>query len=132
MDRFCQFSLVLSLMSLTTALAAETDRQVVEDRGNKFEVSVDRSSGRVRVKTDRMKDKAPKEMTVTLFSDPETSQTIRLKALNLTDPMPVYEGALSRQAQSYVGVELRFETSLKSLRVLRSMPRLPERGGGLR
>ena len=124
---------ILALLLVNTALGDvdkkntperhETEKStVVRDRDFEFQMSLEGSKGKVSVSTLKRKKEAPREMSVTIFTDPETSQTIELRALNLTDALPRYQGQLAQNVRSYTGFELRFETGAKAQRVLHSIP----------
>ena len=115
-----------------TAIAASQDTgphggAVVQDSSHKFEINLDPSGKSVSVFTLRSKDGPPKKMAITLFRESGTDQTIDLKAIDTAQTsLPKFQGELSPNAGSFVGVELRFQTSFKStMKVLKLMPYIP-------
>lgn len=105
--------------------------QVVQSEAHRFEVKIDPDGGNIEVYTLNRRKQPPKNMSITLFRESGTGQTVTLNAVNMRDPLPRYQGELSLASGSYVGAELRFEVSLKSFAVLKFMPRIPRREGGL-
>lgn len=103
--------------------------QVVRSEAHQFEVKIDPDGKSIEVYTLNRKKPAPKNMSITLFRESGTGQTVTLNAVNLKDALPKYQGEFSLASGSYVGAELRFEISLKSFKVLKFMPYIPNRGG---
>ena len=129
--------LPLLIFCLSTFTAAEESQQtapegphggsVVSGKHNKFEVTIDPTQKSVHVYTLEAKKGAPKKMRITLFRERGSGNTIDLQSMNLKEALPQYQGKLSVANDSYVGVELRFETGLKKLEVLKFIPYMPTR-----
>ncbi|MEW6057348.1 MAG: hypothetical protein AB1540_12120 [Bdellovibrionota bacterium] len=102
---------------------------IVRSEAHQFEVKIDPDAKNIEVYTLNKQRPAPKTMTITLFRESGTGQTIVLEAVNLKDPLPRYQGELSLASGPYVGAELRFEISVKSFKILKFMPYIPNRGG---
>lgn len=90
--------------------------QVGESGDYQFEVKIDPAKKSVSVfslGSQKRKD-LPNEMNLSLFTDPTTGETVRLKAVNLAPQSgtpqraqpPVYQGKLDISAGSYVGLEI--------------------------
>ena len=123
---------LLPILFLSPINAAETVTQatakgphggtIVKDESNQYEVKIDRASRHVDVFTLNQQNTPPKSMELTLFRDEGTGQTVSLRAVNINDPLPKFQGEIKSFAGSYVGAELRFEVSLKSLKILKFVP----------
>lgn len=116
--------LVVFWLAIGRALAA--DGQIVGDEKNKFEVKIDPGTQHVAVQTlEASGSQKPRKMSITLFHDREHKQTIELKAVNLNQKFPRFEGELGPNAGSYAGFELSFGVSAKALRALPFVPYIP-------
>ena len=106
--------------------------EILETDSHKFEVTIDPKKKSVSVFTLRAAKKPPKNMTLTLFQDPETGATIDLKAVdyNTAPQLPSYSGRLGPGSESFMGMELRFELSSKAIKVLKSAPNIRHNSEG--
>lgn len=117
-------SVLMGLLSFPVLAAKSTN--ILGDHDFKFSVSLE-DSGKVSVSTLKKNgDPLPQEMSVTVYDNAETSQTVQLQAVDLTEPLPQYMGNLQRNVGSYAGMELKFSLGRKS-KVLRSPPIRPIR-----
>jgi hypothetical protein len=114
--------IVVSTIGWEPVLAGELGTEsskVVGDKDYQFQVSVDRQNNQVSVHTLKSALEPPRDMSVKIYTDPEKSYTVQLHALSLNTQLPLYQGQLSQNTGSFMGVELRFESQGKG-KVLRS------------
>lgn len=100
---------------------------IIGEGPNQFEIKVDKKGHAVDVYTLGKKKTFPKVLDLTLFRDSDTGETIKLTPINLHGTATHYRGSLAPNQGSYIGLELKIETSFKSFKILRKMPQLPVR-----
>ncbi len=124
-------STLLILLGIT-AQAMGPEAITVKDESSEFTVTI--KNGTVSVlNSSKEKRRArlltPDDMTITLFRDPETKQTISLKAVEPGgSARPRFEGRVADRESSFVGFELKFSLPGKGTKVLKHMPQLPSPG----
>lgn len=122
------FSLTLPLLAIASQNTGPHGGAILRDDSHEFELTVNPSGNSISVYTLRAENGPPKKMAVTLFRESGSGRKIELAAVKPAEPgLPKFQGELSPNAGSFVGVELRFETSLKSLKVLKLVPYIPPR-----
>lgn len=105
-----------------SALADES--VIVEDQEHKFEVKVDKKSGKVDVFTLKSGEtKQPRKMSLSLLKNESTGETIELRAVGPQGTQgastPQFQGSLGPFAGSYIGIELQFSVNKKTWKRLR-------------
>ena len=102
--------------------------EVLQDGSYQFEVKIDQDGNAVDVYPLGNQKSLPNNMDLTLFRSQESGDTIRLQTLRSPNPGEArYHGNLPPHLGSYIGIELKFETSLKSMKVLKNVPPIPKK-----
>jgi hypothetical protein len=122
--------LAVILFSFASSVDATNAKQgphggdIIEDGHYRFEVKVEPKSSTASVYVLRGKTRLSGEkMELTLLRDYDSGQTVGLKAMNLRDDLPHYQGKVSPNMGSYMGLQLSFSTNNNARKVLRTIPK---------
>ncbi|OFZ78317.1 MAG: hypothetical protein A3K03_03625 [Bdellovibrionales bacterium RIFOXYD1_FULL_44_7] len=90
---------------------------LINDKENEFEVKLNQESQLIDVYALNIETEPPRNMTVTLFSDLDTAQSVEVSAVDYKGarPIPHYQGRLSTENDSYIAIGITFRISLKDL-----------------
>jgi hypothetical protein len=86
--------------------------RIVKDKYHVFEVRLDKEKHKLDVYALQLQSEPPKNLTVRLYFDPDTSQEVELTAVNYQDPIPHYQGYVSAANDKYVSIGITFRVDL--------------------
>ena len=97
-----------------------SDKRVIESKTHSFEVNVDPGSNKISVQTLRTTTKnLPSEIELRFMKNGSAVGSVQLKALDLSEKLPLYQGTLDPNLGSQVGLELTFRLNGKKYRLKR-------------